>query len=198
LGLASGEPQQKKTVVVVAVDDSDHSYYALEWTVRHVVGAGGMAGGAADLVIVHAKPSPSSVVSFGGPGTSSPSSSPSPLGHLTSPHLSLFYYMLATDRPGAGEAIRYVEADLRKMAEAVVDRARRVCVANSVHALIEVVEGEPRSVLCGAAEKHRADLLVVGSHGYGAIKRALLGSVSDYCAHHAHCSVMIVKQPKSK
>jgi nucleotide-binding universal stress UspA family protein len=106
--------------------------------------------------------------------------------------------MLATDRPGAGEAIRYVEADLRKMAEAVVDRARRVCVANSVHALIEVVEGEPRSVLCGAAEKHRTDLLVVGSHGYGAIKRALLGSVSDYCAHHAHCSVMIVKQPKSK
>jgi nucleotide-binding universal stress UspA family protein len=53
-------------------------------------------------------------------------------------------------------------------------------------------------VLCAAAEKHRADLLVVGSHGYGAIKRALLGSVSDYCAHHVHCSVMIVKQPKSK
>jgi nucleotide-binding universal stress UspA family protein len=28
--------------------------------------------------------------------------------------------------------------------------------------------------------------------------RAFLGSVSDYCAHHAHCSVMIVKQPKPK
>jgi len=194
LGLASGKPpppQQQKTVVVVAVDDSDHSYYALEWTVRHVVGAGGMAGGAADLVIVHAKPSPSSVVSFGGPGTSS-----SVVTFLRSrrPLLST----CSIDGSGAGEAIRYVDADLRKMAEAVVDRARRVCVANSVHALIEVVEGEPRSVLCGAAEKHRADLLVVGSHGYGAIKRALLGSVSDYCAHHAHCSVMIVKQPKSK
>jgi nucleotide-binding universal stress UspA family protein len=25
-----------------------------------------------------------------------------------------------------------------------------------------------------------------------------LGSVSDYCAHHTHCSVMIVKRPKSK
>jgi nucleotide-binding universal stress UspA family protein len=94
--------------------------------------------------------------------------------------------------------MRCVEADLRKMAEAVVERARRVCVAGSVHAQIEVVEGEPRHVLCAAAEKHRADLLVVGSHGYGAIKRALLGSVSDYCAHHVHCSVMIVKQPKSK
>ncbi|KAG2647483.1 hypothetical protein PVAP13_2KG591600 [Panicum virgatum] len=135
-GAGSGE-QQQKTVVVVGVDDSDHSYHALEWTVRHV--AAGMAG-AADLVIVHAKPSPSSVVSFGG--------------------------------PGAGEAMRYVEADLRKMAEAVVDKARRLCIANSVHALIEVIEGEPRYVLCNAAEKHHADLLVVGSHGYGAIKRS--------------------------
>jgi hypothetical protein len=26
--------------------------------------------------------------------------------------------------------------------------------------------------------------------------RAVLGSVSDYCTHHAHCTVMIVKQPK--
>ncbi|CAN6219912.1 unnamed protein product [Urochloa humidicola] len=155
--------QQKQMVVVVAVDDSDHSYYALEWAVRHL--AAGMAG-AADLVIIHAKPSPSSVVSFGG--------------------------------PGAGEAMRHVESDLRKMAEAVVDRARQVCIANSVHALIEVMEGEPRYVLCNAAEKHHADLLVVGSHGYGAIKRAFLGSVSDYCAHHAHCNVMIVKRPKTK
>jgi len=47
------------------------------------------------------------------------------------------------------------------------------CDAMQVHALIEVVEGEPRYVLCNAAEKHHADLLVVGSHGYGAIKRSV-------------------------
>jgi hypothetical protein len=74
----SGENhQQQKTVVVVGVDDSDHSYHALEWTVRHV--AAGMAG-AADLVIVHAKPSPSSVVSFGGPGMYASPTKPPPLG----------------------------------------------------------------------------------------------------------------------
>ena len=37
--------------------------------------------------------------------------------------------------------------------------------------LFEVVEGDARNVLCEAVEKHHADMLVVGSHGYGAIKR---------------------------
>nr|GMD44331.1 Adenine nucleotide alpha hydrolases-like superfamily protein [Ipomoea batatas] len=39
------------------------------------------------------------------------------------------------------------------------------------------------------------DLVVVGSRGLGQIKRAVLGSVSDYCAHHARCPVLIVKPP---
>uniref|UniRef100_A0A8R7PAH7 UspA domain-containing protein n=1 Tax=Triticum urartu TaxID=4572 RepID=A0A8R7PAH7_TRIUA len=168
---APAEEGRSKTVVLVAVDDSDHSYRALEWAVRHVAATAGVPGArAVELVVVHAKPSPSPVVTMGGPGVS-------------------------------GDVVRLVEADLRKKADGVVDRARRLCVANSVtsvQGVVEVVDGEPRHVLCNAVEKHHADLLVVGSHGYGAIKRALLGSVSDYCAHHAHCSVMIVKQPKPK
>jgi hypothetical protein len=54
--------EQGKTVVVVGVDDSERSYHALEWTVRHV------AAGAAELVVVHAKPSAASVIGFGGTG----------------------------------------------------------------------------------------------------------------------------------
>lgn len=162
---ASGpvEEVKSRTVVVVGVDDSDHSYRALEWAVRHVA----TAGLKTELVVVHAKQAASSVVTVGGAAV-------------------------------AGDVVRFVEADLRKRAEDVVERARRLCVANSVEGVVEVVEGEPRNVICNAVEKHAADLLVVGSHGYGAIKRAFLGSVSDYCAHHAHCSVMIVKEAKHK
>jgi hypothetical protein len=36
---------------------------------------------------------------------------------------------------------------------------------------VEVVEGDARNVLCDAVEKHHASILVLGSHGYGAIKR---------------------------
>lgn len=35
----------------------------------------------------------------------------------------------------------------------------------------EVVEGDARNVLFEAVDKHHAEMLVVGSHGYGAIKR---------------------------
>lgn len=37
--------------------------------------------------------------------------------------------------------------------------------------IVEAVEGDGRNVLCEAVERHHASILVVGSHGYGAIKR---------------------------
>lgn len=36
---------------------------------------------------------------------------------------------------------------------------------------MEVMEGDPRNVMCDAVDKHHASLLVVGSHGYGIVKR---------------------------
>jgi nucleotide-binding universal stress UspA family protein len=46
-------------------------------------------------------------------------------------------------------------------------------------------------VLVDAAEG--ADLLVVGSRGHGGLAEALLGSVGQYCVHHAECPVVIVR-----
>ncbi|MHB1714935.1 MAG: universal stress protein [Acidithiobacillus ferrooxidans] len=38
------------------------------------------------------------------------------------------------------------------------------------------------------------DMLVVGSHGHGAIGRLLLGSVANDIVHYARCPVLVVKQ----
>lgn len=47
-----------------------------------------------------------------------------------------------------------------------------------------------------AAGDWGADLIVVGSHGYGFWQRTLLGSVSNSVSHHAPCSVLIVRGKK--
>ncbi|KAF3953853.1 hypothetical protein ACB098_10G113800 [Castanea mollissima] len=162
----ASQAEAEKQVMVVGIDDSEHSTYALEWTLDHF-----FAPYATDhpfkLVLVHSKATPSAAIGLAG--------------------------------PGAAEVLPLVEADLKKIAARVVEKARELCSTKSVRdVVVEVVEGDARNVLCEAVEKHHASILVVGSHGYGAIKRAVLGSVSDYCAHHAHCTVMIVKRPKIK
>jgi nucleotide-binding universal stress UspA family protein len=43
------------------------------------------------------------------------------------------------------------------------------------------------------ASKHRADLIVMGAKGLGAIARFLLGSVSTRVVQHANCSVLVVR-----
>lgn len=53
------------------------------------------------------------------------------------------------------------------------------------------VEGDPACVLLDAAQD--AELLVVGSRGQGSFGDLLLGSVSQRCAHHAPCPIVIVR-----
>jgi hypothetical protein len=39
----------------------------------------------------------------------------------------------------------------------------------------------------------KADVLLIGSRKLGTVKRALLGSVSDYCDHNSPCTVITVR-----
>ncbi|WP_073947384.1 universal stress protein [Streptomyces kebangsaanensis] len=55
-----------------------------------------------------------------------------------------------------------------------------------------LVEGDPSEVLIRASEG--AEVLVVGSRGLGGFARAMLGSVSQRCAQHAACPVVVVRQ----
>ena len=56
-----------------------------------------------------------------------------------------------------------------------------------------VERGTPGVALCQLAAELGADVVVVGSRGRGAIRRALLGSVSSYVVHNAPCAVLVVR-----
>lgn len=83
--------------------------------------------------------------------------------------------------------------DLRRTAEVALDGVLHEVAseANGVPIERRVSEGAPATVLVD--ESRQADLLVVGSRGHGGFAGLLLGSVSQQCAHHASCPVVIVR-----
>jgi nucleotide-binding universal stress UspA family protein len=61
------------------------------------------------------------------------------------------------------------------------------------HVTVEVVAGENEAeAIAGHARRERLELLVMGTHGEGGVKRALLGSVAGSVARRAECPVLLV------
>jgi len=58
--------------------------------------------------------------------------------------------------------------------------------------------GDPKIAILDEAERWGADLIIVGTHGYNALERLWLGSVSRAVASHAKCSVQIARRRKAK
>jgi nucleotide-binding universal stress UspA family protein len=90
------------------------------------------------------------------------------------------------------------QARLRDVVARAADWLRDKAVEKSMQIETAVIEGEPKVVIIEEAEQWGADLIVVGCHGYGPIKRFLLGSVSLAVAVHAPCSVEIVRRQHRK
>jgi nucleotide-binding universal stress UspA family protein len=51
--------------------------------------------------------------------------------------------------------------------------------------------------ICRAAKAWNADAIVVGRRGRRGLAEVLLGSVSNYIVHHAHCSVLVIQTGES-
>jgi nucleotide-binding universal stress UspA family protein len=75
---------------------------------------------------------------------------------------------------------------VRLMLEEAEARARE----RGLRARSEASEGDPADVLVRLAEKHQADILVIGNKG---MQRRVLGSVPNSVTHRAPCSVYVVK-----
>ncbi|KAJ3673240.1 hypothetical protein LUZ60_006614 [Juncus effusus] len=167
--------EKKKLKVVVAVDDSEGSHYALSWVIDRIISS---RRDDSQLVVLYAQ---HAVDNFVYPVAGHGPLPYAPAGSAVYTPTSVF------------ESIKKANEENSKR---IIARAVDICKSKGVNATTAIVEGEPKDALCDAAEQVHADLLVVGSRGLGMLKRAFLGSVSDYVAHHAKCPVLIVKPPK--
>ena len=57
----------------------------------------------------------------------------------------------------------------------------------------EVAQGDPAHTIVDICERYGCELIVLGAKGHGALRSALLGSVSNQVIHAAGVPVMIVK-----
>jgi len=58
-----------------------------------------------------------------------------------------------------------------------------------------ILDGAPSDAIVDLAEREKADLIVMGTHGRSGLKRLLMGSVAEAVVRRAPCPVMTIKQP---
>jgi nucleotide-binding universal stress UspA family protein len=90
------------------------------------------------------------------------------------------------------EAAQELTEAYRDEANESLDRTARVL---GVEAARRVEYGDAATEITRVAREDGFDVIVVGSHGSGFVKRVLLGSVSQYLLHHAPCAVLVVRAP---
>ncbi|XP_042486838.1 universal stress protein A-like protein isoform X1 [Macadamia integrifolia] len=178
------EVEKKQMKVMVAIDESEESFHALKWALDHLFffmpssssSAGGVAAAEAEL-------------------TQNQEHGMVILVHVQQP----FHYYIAPAGP-VDYATPLVLESVRKSQEEnstiLMARALKLCKERQVRAEAMILNGEPKEMICEATEQINPTILVVGSRCLSKIKRAFLGSVSDYCAHHAKCPILIVKPQK--
>ncbi|GMP63775.1 hypothetical protein CsSME_00025333 [Camellia sinensis var. sinensis] len=134
--------EAKERKILVAVDEGEESMYALSWCLNNIV----VSQNSKDtLILIYAKPTPSIYTAVDG------------TGYLFSP-----------------DTMSSMERYSNEVAESVMEKAKRLCKEDhnlDVKVETRVESGDPRDVICQAVEKFGVDLAVLGSHGYGLIKR---------------------------
>ncbi|WOH06259.1 hypothetical protein DCAR_0625682 [Daucus carota subsp. sativus] len=167
LVLVPEREQKKKLKVLVAVDDSELSFYALRWALDNLFKNPGSGQASTE--------------------TSEQDSDTITVAHVMAPY---HHYVFPAAGPGPVYAANNVVQSVRKgqseIAAGILGRAMKLLL----------LEGDPKDMICQIVQEIHVDLLVLGSRGLGMIKRAFLGSVSDYCVHHAKCPVLIVRPPR--
>ncbi|THF99654.1 hypothetical protein TEA_027370 [Camellia sinensis var. sinensis] len=157
--------EAKERKILVAVDEGDESMYALSWCLNNIL----VSQNSKDtLILLYAKATPPSIHN-------------AQVKHIVSVKCCILCYAmeLLTCTSGVGylfsdDIVATMEKYNNEAAESVMEKANKLC--KEVHTLdfkveMRVESGDARDVICQVAEKLDVNLVVMGSHGYGLIKR---------------------------
>ncbi|MDP6581804.1 MAG: universal stress protein [Vicinamibacterales bacterium] len=88
---------------------------------------------------------------------------------------------------------RWIEVATAKLEGHCSDREQ---AAFGLRTAVEV--GTPFVEIIRYARTHEIDLIVMGTHGRGAVKHLLMGSVAEQVVRQAPCAVLTVRHPSHK
>jgi nucleotide-binding universal stress UspA family protein len=84
------------------------------------------------------------------------------------------------------------EAARRQLDQRISDEDRRVLGAKPV----TITSNATAAAIAGYAADDKIDLIIMGTHGRGAVAHLLLGSVAEKVVRMAPCPVLTVRQPE--
>jgi nucleotide-binding universal stress UspA family protein len=116
------------------------------------------------------------------------------LARATSARLSLFRAVgVPLEVPAVAWSLapEQLEKVLEDEARTALERLARDLPAEMVVG-VSVALGTPWNAICEAARRENADLIVIGSHGYGGVDR-VLGTTAAKVVNHADRSVLVVR-----
>ncbi|CAL1543079.1 unnamed protein product [Lymnaea stagnalis] len=109
-------------------------------------------------------------------------------------------YNIDIGLPGRGADVDAICSAVKKRNDEIgnlTDTFMNTLRARHVPAKLLTLQGDkPGDAIIKAAKEEDATSIVMGTRGLGKIRRTLLGSVSEYVVHHAHCPVTIVRNPQ--
>lgn len=153
--------------VLVAVDDSETSAYAFTWTLYNLIQQDD------HLVILNVALTPTVLPNA------------DVVGDYTVPPLA-----------PSGIELEAAEMCVTEESTALVNKYLQQCAQKNISCEGKVVKGDPSSWIVDEADRISADMVVVGSHASGLLKRTFFGSSSDYVMHNTICPVAIIRQPE--
>ncbi|KAH9512600.1 28S ribosomal protein S25, mitochondrial [Bulinus truncatus] len=75
-----------------------------------------------------------------------------------------------------------------------LERFKEILLRHSAHGKVRAVTAKnPGDAILKTADEERCDLIVIGCKGRSALRRTLLGTISDYVVHHANVPVVVCR-----